>query len=473
MKLRLSITTVTVLGSLFLVQPALAFSPGMTLVQPNGGECLQGGASYTIKWTPPYLSGIPVTPDTQNDPGIHYALAFRGDGSTYPIPYGPTAPDESLYFAHPVNGNTTTYEWTVPNTTTNKGKIYIEFHAPVGRTESNDVSMGVPSGSFAQSASSFSIDASAPSTSTINVSSKDTKSVNLTWSASSDEGCKGLSGYKIYRDGSLISTVGASTTSYLDSGLTSSKTYAYKVTAYDDFASTDSSALLVTTDAVATTATPTTKATAKPTATITPTPVATTPIASASPSPVPPLIALTSFKIGSTTLSAKDAYDMTPKVTIGEKIHLTGTAPADSTIFIYLHSQVKTFETTVSSDGTWSYGVPTTDLPAGTHTLGMAQRQSDGTIATETTVAHFSAETPAIVTTPATTSQAPIKHSSTWLWLLGLVVVLGGLSVTLWLVNKKKQVTIAQATSLGESSSEKAQLQLGGQKYKTGQFHSS
>jgi chitodextrinase len=53
--------------------------------------------------------------------------------------------------------------------------------------------------------------------------------VNLTWTASTDD--VGVSGYRIYRDGSLVGT--ATGTSYTDTGLSAATTYSYRVAAYD------------------------------------------------------------------------------------------------------------------------------------------------------------------------------------------------------------------------------------------------
>jgi hypothetical protein len=53
--------------------------------------------------------------------------------------------------------------------------------------------------------------------------------INLTWDASTDN--IGVSGYKIYRDGSIIAT--SSNTSYSDTGLSPSSSYTYQVAAYD------------------------------------------------------------------------------------------------------------------------------------------------------------------------------------------------------------------------------------------------
>jgi chitodextrinase len=59
-----------------------------------------------------------------------------------------------------------------------------------------------------------------------------TTQVNLGWAASTDAGGSGLHGYQIYRDSTLISTT--TNTSYNDTALSPSTTYAYYVVAYDN-----------------------------------------------------------------------------------------------------------------------------------------------------------------------------------------------------------------------------------------------
>jgi chitodextrinase len=56
-----------------------------------------------------------------------------------------------------------------------------------------------------------------------------TSQINLSWTASTDN--KGVSGYKVYRNGTQIAT--ATTASYSDTGLAASTSYIYKVAAYD------------------------------------------------------------------------------------------------------------------------------------------------------------------------------------------------------------------------------------------------
>jgi len=56
-------------------------------------------------------------------------------------------------------------------------------------------------------------------------------SVALSWAASSDD--VGVTGYRVFRDGTQVSTTNGSTTSFQDTGLAASTTYSYTVQAVD------------------------------------------------------------------------------------------------------------------------------------------------------------------------------------------------------------------------------------------------
>lgn len=77
---------------------------------------------------------------------------------------------------------------------------------------------------------SFGSDSSPPSTpSGLSASATDASHVSLSWSASTDN--VGVAGYKVYRDGSYLTTTAS--TDYTDGGLTAGTTYSYYVTAVD------------------------------------------------------------------------------------------------------------------------------------------------------------------------------------------------------------------------------------------------
>ena len=59
-------------------------------------------------------------------------------------------------------------------------------------------------------------------------------SVRINWGASTDTGGSGLGGYRIYRDGALLSPAAASATSFTDASAAPNTTYAYRVSAFDN-----------------------------------------------------------------------------------------------------------------------------------------------------------------------------------------------------------------------------------------------
>jgi fibronectin type III domain protein len=77
---------------------------------------------------------------------------------------------------------------------------------------------------------SSSSDITAPSTPTdLTAAAVSSSQINLSWSASSDN--VGITGYKVYRNGTQITTIAG--TSYQNTGLSPSTTYTYTVVAYD------------------------------------------------------------------------------------------------------------------------------------------------------------------------------------------------------------------------------------------------
>ena len=101
-------------------------------------------------------------------------------------------------------------------------------------------------------------DTTAPTTpSNLTASAVSSSQINLSWGASSDN--VGVAGYRIYRAGSLIATVG-NVTSYSNTGLFASTSYSYQVTAIDAAgnASLMSNSASATTSAAADTTVPST-----------------------------------------------------------------------------------------------------------------------------------------------------------------------------------------------------------------------
>jgi chitodextrinase len=90
----------------------------------------------------------------------------------------------------------------------------------------------------------------------VTASAVSSSQINLSWSAATDTGGSGLSGYKIFRNGSQIGTT--ATTAYSSTGLSASTTYSYTVAAYDGVGNTSaqSTAASATTPAAADTTAP-------------------------------------------------------------------------------------------------------------------------------------------------------------------------------------------------------------------------
>jgi hypothetical protein len=82
-------------------------------------------------------------------------------------------------------------------------------------------------------------DGSAPSVpGNVHASASSSTAATVTWSASNDN--VGVTGYDVFRDGAKVKTVGGTTTTYQDTGLTPSTTYVYTVDAFDAAGNTSS-----------------------------------------------------------------------------------------------------------------------------------------------------------------------------------------------------------------------------------------
>ena len=211
------ILSLLILG-LFAIFPMGAYAAA-TVTFPNGGECLNGAGTYDITWTL-----------TSN----HTAIAYRTDGTTPPTWQG----NGNAYFKHPTQGGATSFTWIVSDQetgTVSTARIWLDAHANGHSSEGQD-----------SSNSDFSIDNSPPSAPVLSSPANTNTTIDLSWTASTDSGCEGLTGYKVFRDGAEIAS-GLTGTTYADSGLSAGTAYSYDIRAYDDFATTTSNALMVTT----------------------------------------------------------------------------------------------------------------------------------------------------------------------------------------------------------------------------------
>ena len=96
-----------------------------------------------------------------------------------------------------------------------------------------DYAFNLSAQSAGSSASTPSCDSIAPSVPTnVTTSATSCSQVNVSWSASTDTGGSGLAGYKVYRNGILVTSTTA--TSFLSAGLAASTAYSFTVSAYDN-----------------------------------------------------------------------------------------------------------------------------------------------------------------------------------------------------------------------------------------------
>lgn len=188
-------------------------------------------ASTQADTTPPTVP-TGLTGAAQNWSTVNLSWSASSDGA------GPGLAGYKVYRNGTQIGTTSGTSYTDSGLTANTAYSYtVSAYDTVGSTSAqssaalattpNTPTPGTPTG----------LTASAPSYST----------VSLSWSAASDTGGPGISGYTVYRGGTQIGTT--SGTSYTDSALTANTNYSYTVSAYDTagHASAQSSAASVTT----------------------------------------------------------------------------------------------------------------------------------------------------------------------------------------------------------------------------------
>ena len=195
----------------------------INVTAPVGSACYKGGGQLPIAWT--------------MDSNVNHAyISYFGGNSNNPV--YPT--NTNISGGHPTNGPS--LNWTTPAITASDIKIYAEAHT------ANHSRIG--SGTFS---GIFSIDSSGPSAPTLSTRCAFptcggiAPTTEIMWSVSTDTGCKGLTGYEVFRDNKHIAYT--QTNSFTDTNVVAGKTYRYKISAYDDFGFADSNILSVTTGA--------------------------------------------------------------------------------------------------------------------------------------------------------------------------------------------------------------------------------
>lgn len=186
-----------------------------TITSPVGGECLKAGTTLALSWT--------------RDPNSDHSYSSIWLGSSQPTyANGQDSVVGGHFASSPLN-------WTLPNVTQSGYQLYVESHSGGHSNVSTALS------------GKFSIDASGPGTPSISAGSVSSSGATINWSEVSDPGCKGLAGYKLYRNSNLIYS--GTGTSYTDSGLAAQSTYTYHIVAFDDFVATSGNTISVTTAA--------------------------------------------------------------------------------------------------------------------------------------------------------------------------------------------------------------------------------
>jgi uncharacterized repeat protein (TIGR03806 family) len=198
------------------VSAASASASATTLATPPPVDTTPPSVPTGVTATAPTSTTVLVswTASTDNASGIASYRVFRNGGAT-PIATV-TAPTTNYTDTGLIGGTTYTY------------RVSAVDGAPVPNVSAQS-----------SAASATPPDATAPSVPTgLTATAQDSTTVLLSWAASSD--VSGISGYRVYRGGTLITTV--ATNSYTDNGLVGGTLYSYTVSAVDNSPALNASA---------------------------------------------------------------------------------------------------------------------------------------------------------------------------------------------------------------------------------------
>ena len=199
-----------------------------TVDSQNTNESYAVGTSQVINWS---VAG--TTANGVNCANVDILLSTDG-GQTFPIILAAATPNDG------------TQNITIPNNPGTTNRIMVKGN--------NHIFFDVNNANFSITGS-VSVDAAAPTVSTLTASGTTTSATNLFWTAATDN--TGVTGYNVYQNGVLKTTTTA--TSLAVTGLSASSTYNFYVTAKDAAGnvSSASNTVSVTTQALADTTAPT------------------------------------------------------------------------------------------------------------------------------------------------------------------------------------------------------------------------
>jgi hypothetical protein len=282
-----------------IIPPTDTTPPTVSLTSPAPGATVSG-------------SSVNVSA-TANDNDVVASVQFQLDGGNL----GP------LYTASP-------YATTLNTTTLANGNHTL---SAIAKDASGNSS---PPASITINVNNVTIpppDTQAPTTpASLHSTGTTSSSITLAWNASSDTGGSGLAGYKLYRNGALITQT--TSLSYTDTGLTANTGYLYKISAIDNAGNESGQSLAVNVSTANVVTTPT----------------------------------ITQNLTGGQTLSGTVTW--TASVTSG----------ASSISKIEFAMDGNTNNTTVNAPGPYQRILDTTKLTNSTHNLGLTVTLTDGTV---------------------------------------------------------------------------------------------
>jgi len=196
-------------------------------------------SSYQISgsWLPSQWVNVALVFDSQNNLGTFYINgAARASSAISKANFGSTHSGYELgvddnygltdYFLGKID------DFRIYNRALSGPEIQADMNSPVGSNNTNpsDTTPPAPPSGVRVDSQTPPSDTASPSVpANLSASVVSSSQINLSWSASSDN--TGVTGYKIYRNGTQISTSQAA--SFQNTGLSPSTSYSYTVSAYD------------------------------------------------------------------------------------------------------------------------------------------------------------------------------------------------------------------------------------------------